>query len=294
MIRVVYDGNLGNNLFQYCFGRILAERLEYRLVATPISGFPETYWSIDGKSYASQNPIVLRGQKPDLSVLDGPDPGREIILTGYFQRYEYYAPYADAIKSWLRLDAPPDDVVVDGDDVVVGIRRGRDYIPRHGLPLSYYESALSRLCYRNVHICTDSPNDAFVRYLAKRHAATIRPPGAIDNLAFIKRFKKIIISNSTFLWWAAFLSAADEIVFPRPANGFWCSSDPLSKNIALEVPEPRYIVLRCEPYRSEFAGEIMRNWHGRLIRRAKDIVRPVLGRRRVTEPHGPRWVFRED
>ena len=43
MIDVKYNGGLGNNLFQYCFGRILAERLGYALAAPPIPGFAGTY-----------------------------------------------------------------------------------------------------------------------------------------------------------------------------------------------------------------------------------------------------------
>ncbi len=38
MIEVRYKGRLGNNLFQYCFGRILAESLGFTLKAEYIEG----------------------------------------------------------------------------------------------------------------------------------------------------------------------------------------------------------------------------------------------------------------
>ena len=43
MIHVEYGGRLGNNLFQYCFGRILATELGYKLEAPRINGFQGTW-----------------------------------------------------------------------------------------------------------------------------------------------------------------------------------------------------------------------------------------------------------
>ena len=42
MIEVRYKGRLGNNLFQYCLGRILSEALGFALQANAIPGFPGT------------------------------------------------------------------------------------------------------------------------------------------------------------------------------------------------------------------------------------------------------------
>lgn len=41
MIEVRYRNRLGNNLFQYALGRILAEEKGYALKAAPIAGFPQ-------------------------------------------------------------------------------------------------------------------------------------------------------------------------------------------------------------------------------------------------------------
>jgi hypothetical protein len=48
MIEVRYKGQLGNNMFQYCLGRILAEELGFALQAGPISGFSNTEEKIGG------------------------------------------------------------------------------------------------------------------------------------------------------------------------------------------------------------------------------------------------------
>jgi hypothetical protein len=293
MVEVIYDGNLGNNLFQYCFGRILAEKLGYRLSAKPINGFPGTFDNIEGHDYAGMKIIVLRGQLVDLAFLDTNNLQCHILVTGYFQRYEYFRNYSVFIKEWLRTEYIINEDIRK-DDVVIGIRRGRDYIPMYGLPISYYESALSTVSYNRVFICTNEPNDPFIKYFIKKYNAIIRPPGALDNLVFIKKFNKIIISNSTFLWWAAYLSNADEIIFPQPASGFWSLHDPISKNIDLEVDEVRYRYLECEKYRSEFMSEILANYYDKTKFKGKSIIKKILPFLKKYKLPKSKYSFHED
>lgn len=278
-------------MFQYAFGRILAERLGFKLLAKPIPGFPSTYRPVQGESYLT-DPLVLRGQKPDLSFVHEKGLRREIVLTGYFQRAEYYEPYAEKVRGWFLSDYEV-DADVSPDDVVVGVRRGRDYIPQHGIPITYYDEALSLMDFRKVHITSDSPSDPFVRRLAEKYGAIIRPAGALDNLMFIRQFRKIIISNSTFLWWGAFLSDAKEIVFPRPHSGFWSEDDPISKGIALELTRPNCVTLRCNPYKSTIPSEVLRVLKESAVKRVKSFIRPTLLYRRNAISDSP-WVFTED
>lgn len=284
MIEVIYDGNLGNNLFQYCFGRILAEKLCYRLSAKPIDGFPRTFDIIEGKNYEGKNTITLKGQLVDLSFIEKDDPHCHILVTGYFQRYEYYEEYRGKIREWLAIDDEEDDEEVGSNDVVMGVRRGIDYIPRHGLPLSYYEMALSLIQYDKVFICTNEPHDPFIIHLAKKYKAIVRKPGALDNIKFIKKFKKIVISNSTFLWWAAFLSDANEVVFPVPKNGFWSVNEPISKNIDLVVDDSRYKYIECEKYKPKFLVEKIRIFCDNTIYDLKSKIRkymPLIRRKEI-------------
>ena len=288
MVEVIYDGGLGNNLFQYCFGRILAERLGYKLVAAPLAGFPRTFEAVDGCDYSGCDVLTLRGQRPDLTFVEEPGLRRHVLLTGYFQRYEYYAPRASDVKAWMAVD-DPHDLRIGSDDVVLTIRRGRDYIPRFGLPLSYYETALNSIRHDRVFICTNEPDDPFIRYLQKKYRANVRAgsfqggkilpsywAGALDNLTFIRRFNNIVISNSSFSWWAAYLSEARVVIYPRPASGLWSSTDPVSRDISLEVDEERYRYLECEPYRSEFFSERLRNRYDGLVVDVKREIKKML------------------
>ena len=290
MITVVYDGNLGNNLFQYVFGRLLAERLGLALEADPISGIPATGDAVEGEVYKGE-PLVLRSQKPDLAVLQA-HPRQPILLTGYFQRAEYYTPYRDRIRKWLTMDIDCGPAP-GANDLVVGVRRGQDYIPRHGIPLSYYDRAIEHVDHDQLHICSDSSDDPFIKTLASKYGGIVRAPGALDNLRFITQFRQMVISNSSFLWWAAFLSDADPVIYPRPANGFWSRNDPLSRNIELEVDDRRYCYLDCDPYVSEFPLEIARIRYDGAKNAVKDFVRPLLWFKKPVAPSSP-YRFREE
>ncbi len=308
MVEVIYDGGLGNWLFQYCFGRILAETLGYKLVAKPIPVFPGTYDLVDGHDFSLEKMLILRGQKPDLTFIKNVDSKYHLLLTGYFQRYEYYEHHAQRIRDWL---AVKDHIQFNArvNDVILSIRRGRDYIPQYGLPISYYEDALASIDFDRVFICTNEPDDPFIQFLKKKYNATVRGGGfqrglvgenylseALDNFLFIKKFNKIVISNSSFPWWAAFLSDASEIVFPRPTNGLWSPNDLNSKNISLEVNEDRYRYLNCEKYKSEFLSEIIRNYYDETIVSAKSQLKkwfPVLRKKRQAK-EGRVFRFHED
>lgn len=289
MVEVIYDGNLGNNLFQYCFGRILAEKLGYCLNAQPISGFPGTYDRVSGHDNNGARKVIVRGQKVDAEIFRPHGPPRHIVLTGYFQRAEYYIDHQTEIRRWLRLPKQTFDRV-SPTDLVMGVRRGRDYIPQHGLPLSFYEDALRLCSYDNLFICTNDASDRFVQYLASKYGATVRPPNPLDNFAFIGQFRHIIISNSTFLWWAAFLSDANQIIVPRPQNGFWSQNDPVSRDIQLEIADERYHYLPAAAYKPEFLGEKIQGATRALCLASKRLLQNVVPGLRRTPPR-PRYNF---
>ena len=63
MISVNYTGRMGNNMFQYCIGRIMAEKMGYALSAKPISGFDGTLEKIDGLRY--DKPLIISADDID-------------------------------------------------------------------------------------------------------------------------------------------------------------------------------------------------------------------------------------
>ena len=54
------------------------------------------------------------------------------------------------------------------------------------------------------------------------------------------------MSKSTFSWWAAFLSNAEEVYIPKASRGIWCWEESREAGIDLFVDdESRYINVEC-------------------------------------------------
>jgi len=256
MIEVKYLGRLGNNLFQYCFGRILAENLGFKLKADPISGFPNTNTKIDGYDYSTYPTQTLNGQVVDLKSILQNKTKRKIVVEGFFQRYEYYKPYKDIIRNdWLFTDKQTTEQV-NKNDIIAHIRRrdnGQE-VNLFFLPFSFYENVLQEANYDRLFICTNDLSDPFISQF-KKFNPIFRQVSPLEDFQFIMSFNKIIQSQSTFSWWTSFLSNAQEIYTPIPLEGYWSTE---VQDINLRVDdEDRYIYIKCkEKYKPTFPEKI--------------------------------------
>ena len=84
---------------------------------------------------------------------------------------------------------------------------------------SYYQSALDRQNFKRLVLVTDDPQDPF--FLRFRSYRPIFFKGnALESFAFMARANKLVISQSSFSWWAAFLSEAESVVMPSSVLAF--------------------------------------------------------------------------
>jgi len=226
MIEVIYCDRLGNQLFQYCFARILAEKLGYRLKNEPIKGFPGTEIAVKGEDYSDYPIQVLNGQKVNMEEEVEDRSKRRIILEwGFSQRYEYYRKHKDVIREeWLKPSGMMNGTV-GKNDIVIHVRGGDFVKGGHALPFSYYRKALSMANYEKVYICTDNPKNDLIQLFSEYNPIIRCSESIMDDFLFMMSFNKIIQSSSTFSWWASFLSKASEIYAPLPKKGDWSHRD---------------------------------------------------------------------
>lgn len=266
-VEVRFVGHLGNNLFQYALGRVLAEELGHALICVApderpgfdrverASGIQDRLGSLT--AHFADVPLALPGREIeapqrrhvlgdrldwnghgiDLEHLLRTGRDSRIVLRGYFQRTELYQPYRERIRRWFALPPQAGDLQPGPRDIVIHLRRSYDMrVLNRMLSLDFYEQVLETASFERVYVC-GLGIDETVRARLARFSPVYRELDAPATLRLLQRAQQIAIANSTFSWWGAWLSDAERIFFPRPVRGMWSADRP---EIALEVPEPRY------------------------------------------------------
>lgn len=260
MINVKYVGRLGNNMFQYSLGRILAESMGLRLNSQPIPEFFRTFEPVNPERIEQYEPIVFNDHV--LKINDEPVSVEDIVnlkdkavyLDGWFQRYEYYRPYKEKIREWLHIEDI--DVGQTENDAIIHLRMGDCIIgdlakDPYVMPHEYFNKALEIMDFENLFICSDPEtlnHPLFKKYMENfsEYCPTLLCGDKIEDFRAIKSFDKIVMSQSTFSWWGAFLSSASQIFVPVPEPGPHTNEWSLeSKNVAVFVDdEERYSYLK--------------------------------------------------
>ena len=273
MIEVRYRGTFGDHLFQYCFGRILAERWGYGLDALPLPGLPGTDESVEGDRYLSPV-MVLSGSAVEERQLGTllrekelrQAPRSRVVLYGWFQRWELYRAHAEQIRRWL--ECPPPEEPPDTDDFAVCIRfTAPTAWQEPGLLAGHHpgwkagllkNDHVRRLAERagggRIHVITDQPQAPGLSELAPLDPV-IMDANSLATWQWLRCCRRIALPlTHASDWWAAWLSRADEIyaLDPWPLDGRalnnrteaygcgWRASRPLGRP-DLRVNEPRWL-----------------------------------------------------
>jgi len=156
MIKVSYSGGLGNNLWQYTAGRILAEKLGAAFDAPPITDIPNLETKIHGKRYWLRRKSIQGHFIPDDCR------GKLVQIKSGLERYENIVGRQKDIKQWI--DIPKKSLYqITRQDLVLSVRRGwNNYPVEENCPsFDYYNTLLANFKFSKLFICTDSPDDKF-------------------------------------------------------------------------------------------------------------------------------------
>ncbi len=241
-VYVALRGGLGNQLFQYAAAAGLAGPDGVRVLSTgptahlslaelaPTLPVAATMGdrlrlgiAFGGGNLASRvgqrllRPMVARArartlrQGEELADAFAPPPadiGRVRVLHGYFHHPDWFAGSLVPLAERLLLDAPHGWSIASDDTVLLVVRGGDYRTAGWAVDLSYYERALRQLgSPTNVHLISDDAE--FAGELAQRLdtqgvQCSPRPGGgsAVDDFWAIAAARTVVMSNSTFCWWA--------------------------------------------------------------------------------------------
>jgi len=247
----------GNNLFQYCYARLLAEKNNLKLNHRKIEEF-----SIPKSSHAINKNLktILINDTNCLQALNADLSEFNIVVSGYFEDHRIYKKHKKKIISWF-----PSVPRTNKKDLILHLRLQNRLVQKSHLKnhimVKGYKEGISMFDFDKLHIITDSkkwshydktdieeirheiligPNPpsnspwvdvntslGFINSLIDglsefspivhcnnkpviKNSGGLRS-GHMKDFNFIRDFDKVMIFNSTFSWWAAFLSEAKHV-----------------------------------------------------------------------------------
>lgn len=245
MILTKIQGGLGNQMFQWAFGRSLAlEKNTYMHVyldgyenqqgITPrkfeLNLFKNLkYQECDKKNLpTNQNWVVLKDEFNYLNLLSRTSNLSDcnFYLDGYWQSEYYFQRY----KSVIYSDFSPsfDEVfrcksLIEPDSVSIHIRR-TDYVTSNGYhpiqPISYFSSAIDMIGdYNKLYVFSDEI-DWCKTNLNFDRMVFMEGRTAIEDMRLMSFCKHNIIANSSFSWWAAWLNQNPYKMIIAPSKWF--------------------------------------------------------------------------
>jgi len=149
---------------------------------------------------------------------------RDFLAWGYFQSERYFADFSDRIREELQPKAVPQDDTARQIEraawpVCVHLRRGDYQNPENAVlqvcTPAYYRRGVAEIAKARpgaaLFVFSDDIGWAQAHFEPGGFPAVFVPQGAaVHDLALMQRCRGFLISNSTYSWWAQYLSAAPD------------------------------------------------------------------------------------
>jgi hypothetical protein len=246
MIIIEVEGRFGNQMFQYAFGKMLSDKFStILLIDEPHYHFQLHYFfEIKYLSWANR---ILRMivriffplKRMQFESEDSPKYNLEklrnnIKYAGYFQSDEYFKFAEDQVREcfkWKSRYLKDFERFIKSeslkDSIIIHVR-GTDYLDQ-GLKLEvdYYNMALSTMEVRaNTKLAVVTDDAEYARRLFEGYdIAHFYSETMPVDFQIMQNANQLIISNSTFAWWAAYLNENKSAKIVAPKYWFGRSSN---------------------------------------------------------------------
>lgn len=155
-----------------------------------------------------------------------------VELIGYFQSEKYFLNCESKVREQFKFNDDIIKYVVEkypqiNESLSIHIRRG-DYVqqPNHHplVPLSYYKNILNEIYnnYDNIFIFSDDIDWVKENFIDSKFIFPyFENNNDINSFVLLSQSKDFVISNSTYSWWASWLSNNTEKKVYCPNNKHW-------------------------------------------------------------------------
>jgi|LakMenEpi03Aug12_release.lakeMendotaPanAssembly.Ray.scaffolds.fasta_scaffold49454_5 hypothetical protein len=214
----------GNRLFQFAFGKILAQQKNVPFTSDSIPGFSGTYNNSTNLTI-SDNPIKTisyGAQYVDYNALL--TTKETVIVNSYLQKYSYYIEHLDFLRQLFKVEGY-ESLQVDKNELVIHIR-GTDYLDGNvHINDEIFLELLDKISPSKASLVTDNINTRIVEELVKKGVSVVTKNNLTNkgnglneyemyDFVYMLKANNLLISQSTFSWWPAFLGFQENIYIP--------------------------------------------------------------------------------
>ncbi len=224
MISIHYRGQsdvcsgFANKLGQYAVGKIISKKTNYFLQASKPGNFDNRY-DKNNSLIVTDNILVIGGEPGILiNYEEVKEHNGGICLHGFFQNYENFRPYKEDIRKIYSFKKIPE--LYNDDLIAVHIRLGEYRRDNNNLPIDYYIDVIKDSKKFPV-IYTDEPKSEYIDDISKHLKCQIRCSSEWQDFVEIASYKTICISQSSYSWWASWLSNAETVYYPYTPKNYW-------------------------------------------------------------------------
>lgn len=205
MVKIAIRGGLGNQLFIFATGYALARQLHTELQIDFVSGYTK---EISGNMPHAKCELHKFHNIMTMICNEEQPPSDIVMLEGYFQDYRHFHKFADDIKVLLQYEHD----ILPENMVALHVRRQDHLELGWNSPDNYYIENLAKY-FSNYQplIFTDDEE-----YCKRFNIPIYKSSGdAITDMLTMSTASAFIIANSTYSWWAAYLSGKTKVVYPE-------------------------------------------------------------------------------
>ena len=215
-------GRMGNRMFQYAAGYILATKGNKTLYH---DGLPNFGISPHQDKVVATQPVIDVYRKwgendADMDLLIN-HPGT-IIINSFLQKSRHFINYRDMLREAFSIKPRE---ILNKEHLVVHVRETDYKEIKCFLGYDFYKSMINNSGFTKIKIVTDNSDCDTVKKLASEGCELVTE-GYVDKFEFhsnkrsISDFKTLLyseniaLSQSSFSWWTAFLGYHKKIIFP--------------------------------------------------------------------------------
>lgn len=254
MIIIKLQGGLGNQMFQWAFGKHLSNKynvpfyIDANFYKQDIMGVTKRTYSLSKfpnlksnfiESAVNNGKVFSRFNEPSRFTNLEYNESNNYYLDGYFQSEKYFLESSDLIRSEL---SPSDEILkklnltpfIDSNVVSLHVRR-TDYVTSNGYhpvqSIEYYKKALDIIGeYDYIFVFSDDIQWCKDN-LTFNNMIFMEGFDDVEDLWLMSMCKNNIIANSSFSWWGAWLNSNTNKKVIAPNNWFGSQTNLIENDI---------------------------------------------------------------